>query len=101
MEDIEGPRKLRRSKEDSKNVADASSDFIEGKWSVSKIKREKKRKKEEHPGRYSPEFLGTRKHKKKKKNLKIDNLPRIKIKVNFSLFLSLSDSSMEAKITTT
>ncbi|EEB14250.1 PHD finger protein, putative [Pediculus humanus corporis] len=81
MEDIEGPRKLRRSKEDSKNVADASSDFIEGKWSVSKIKREKKRKKEEHPGRYSPEFLGTRKHKKKKKNLKIDNLPRIKIKI--------------------
>lgn len=74
MEDVEAPRKLRYSKEDSKaEIDNEKPDFF-------KSRREKKRRRERHE-RYSPEFVGSKKHKKKKKMTKTDSLPRIKIKV--------------------
>lgn len=96
LEDVEAPRKLRHSKEDSRNSITSissrlSNDFSDDKSfneSISRSKAGKKRRREKHE-RYSPELLGSsKKHKKKKKNPTVDNLPRIKIKVSFYLTLN-------------
>ncbi|KAL0280780.1 UNVERIFIED_CONTAM: hypothetical protein PYX00_001976 [Menopon gallinae] len=88
LDDVEAPRKLRHSKEDSRNSITSASprlsnDFSDDKSfneSTPRSKGGKKRRREKHE-RYSPELLGSsKKHKKKKKNPKVDNLPRIKIK---------------------
>lgn len=78
MEDVEAPRKLRYSKEDAR--ARSISESMDEKLAILKSRRDKKRRREKHE-RYSPEPLGAKKHKKKKKTSKVDNLPRIKIKV--------------------
>lgn len=82
---MEAPRKLRYSKEDSRNLNGSSprlgQDPLEEKPIDIPRKTSKKRRREKHE-RYSPELMGSsKKHKKKKKNPKVDNLPRIKIKV--------------------
>lgn len=92
LDDIEAPRKLRH-KEDLRNIkdplADPSDPFEDLPHEARRVKSGKKRRREKHE-RYSPELLSgsSKKHKKKKKNnvnnnnQKLDNLPRIKIKVS-------------------
>ncbi|KAK6645407.1 hypothetical protein RUM43_001684 [Polyplax serrata] len=106
MEDVEAPRKLRYSKEDAR--ARSISESMDEKLAILKSRRDKKRRREKHE-RYSPEPLGAKKHKKKKKTSKVDNLPRIKIKIkaipnpmgegvsseNTQMFVASSDLDMD------